>query len=618
MKPNRFYVIFICLATSALFLADTPQATASQTTENPAQTQIAKTIYNQLLEIKPQITSPSGSVVAVKGGKIYIENTSGAIVEPGSVLSVSRITEEITHPVTGETLGVIKEKVAMVKTAPSDSKLIVANILSGGGEVKPGDIIGSATGKKPRVAIVYSINVQSYGLKGFTKSLARKLTAWKGVSWVPGYAVERYLYDEKISEEALSSPTLIKSLGASLKADYTVLITLREKEGAILSDITLSDVKNGSVLVSRKGLIRNLESAKATAKVSSPAAASSLQAPPESLAKAETGKSLIRKTDKATVLASFDMGVNALLSYDLDDDGVDELVVGFERMVAVFKVQGGDLTKIWEKDMGRRSQIAGLSAGDFNGDGAVEVYVNGVNEDIVSSMIFESVGSGGYQIIRENMDYLFYSGSDGKLYGQLQEPDMSLDENIYSLVWSGSGFKSSLFMKLPEDKRLSGLTFFDIDGDGVMDVAGYNYQHGLMYYSSVNNGWGNISGEYGGSNIYLTIPTDEEIILTQEFQPVIMALPGDGDYIKLLVVKNHPAIGYFVDSPTFTKSQMYILEHDGIGYFKKAETPLANGVIQGVTRYDARHPNLVIISVTESSIFGKAKSKIILMNLDRY
>ncbi len=590
--------------------------------------------------LKTRLISPEGEVVKVKDGVCYITNESGAILEKGSELTIIRAGEKITHPVTGEELGEITEPVGKVRVTSSDKKLIRAVAVAGSEKIKPGDTIGPPD-KKPMVALVMDMPLKSWEPEAVALELGRKLGQWKGVDWVGRYAVERFLFDENTPEGAdIINKKTFKNLRDRLKADYLLFLEVAEKDGTALTNISLyklsgGDGGDGSLepVASHRGLAP-VKTGKRAAPVKETPSSIKPSAPTTQTVKSQSAKPapppapapVAGKTErgpgilggyKSKILGEFDGNIAALLAYDLDKDGVKEIVIGFDHKVAVLKWSDEKLEQVWEKNLGARNQIIGLGAGDFNANGEVEIYVNNAAFSRIQSIIIERK-NGSFKVIREKTPMVFYTGSDGRLYGREQKTNYQLKDEILELTWREDGFEKKPFMTLPKGLGMTGLGFFDMDGDGATDIAGYDKYLKLHYYNSKEKRWKKLPGRFGGSNVKIKLYEEDGGDVFQEFLPPTL-LSTDSKGRPVIIALSAKSSIVFAAERTFTKAQVVVIEYDGSTFAEKTRTPMAQGAVQGATMFDpGALKDMLLISRSYFSFFEKARSELVLIDLNSY
>lgn len=574
-----------------------------------------KMVESGIEKLRTHVVRPRGAVVAVKDGLVYLSNETGARVAEGRVLEIVRETETITHPVTGEKLGTIEEEAGSVRVVSADDRLITARAAEKGA-IREGDRIKTGPAPGPRVIVAPAFAIDPGAAAALAEKVRAVVEKWEGVQTVSPYTVERFLRDEGMGGyPALAESSRFPALKERLGADYLILAEITEEEDALLMDASLFALGDGRMIASTKGL------AKRSAAAATPAA------PQPPIEKRPLEKTVERPSAragggpssgvKAKMLRRFDGSISAIAASDLDGDGGKEVILGFDGKVAILRLDGERLEPSWEKELGRGFQVTGLQTADVDGDGAPEIYVNSILADRISSFVFERGPGGEYAMTREGLNYLFYAGEDGRLYGQRQNADNSLEQKILALRLDGGSLSPEPFLDIPDKSRLSGILVLDIDGDGAMDAAGIDYQHNLVYYSSKTGDWVKTPGEYGGSNMTITIAGIGDVDTYHQLQPALAALPGAGGYKSLLAVKNEARV-HFVSSETFTRSQAAVLARDGMAYYEKATTPKTSGVINGAAVLSPENPALALIARSQTAFFGPDKSEIFLVNLDLY
>ena len=136
---------------------------------------LADAIYSSgLAGLNTRLSPPSGAVVKIGSGVIYISNDSATKLAIGTRLTIVRVKETIIHPNTGEKLGVITEPVGSVKVLTATDKLITA-APEKSGKIAVGDTIDQSQSQKPHVALTALFSLSSCGSRTkcwelFTKS----------------------------------------------------------------------------------------------------------------------------------------------------------------------------------------------------------------------------------------------------------------------------------------------------------------------------------------------------------------------------------------------------------------------------------------------------------------
>lgn len=585
-------------------------------------------------EIRPYLSPPAGVVVSAKNGVVFIGKESGAPVSPGMALKIVREKEPLIHPVTGEKIGAVTEPVGEVVVTGDEGKILTASETGGAGKIMVGDRIESVSGKRKTV-LIFDPKTDSADMAGIRSAVAGRLSSFGEVSLVSPYAVERFLNDQNLAgaQALISSPENLKKMRTDISADFLVFAGLEDKDGAVLIDVALYDLSSGQRISSFKGLAR-ASAGKLAGKTPSETAAPKpeIKAAPEPVKiplvsekpqpvqePAQTAKpSTPPPPVTAKTLGSFEGRITAISAHDLDGDGSPEIIIGFDRRLAVHKMEeDGSLKLAWEKNLSSRDQIVGVHTGDFDGDGKTEIYVNNIVDGAARSMILKE-RDGGFTTASEGLRMFFCAGGDGGLYGQRQSADLSMEDKLAALEWGGEKLAEKPFMPLPGGARLSGVAIDDIDGDGVVDVIGVDKGKSLVYHSSLKKEWVKLDGEYGGSDIAIELPGQGEARVFHEIQPAPVPLKTDGKFKRLFVPHNHQAASFFSSLLLYLDSQLHLLSNEGgLGYAKTFSTPSASGLIYAAARFESKSGGSAALAArTETSIFGPDKSELIMFIMD--
>lgn len=95
-------------------------------------------VVKKLMETIGQVKE--GKVVGVSGDKILINFGKGEI-EPGTILKIFRVGEQITDPDTGESLGAEEQEIGEIKVSEVQEKFSKAIVVKTTGEIQKGDTV---------------------------------------------------------------------------------------------------------------------------------------------------------------------------------------------------------------------------------------------------------------------------------------------------------------------------------------------------------------------------------------------------------------------------------------------------------------------------------------------
>ena len=191
--------------------------------------------------------------------------------------------------------------------------------------------------------------------------------------------------------------------------------------------------------------------------------------------------------------------VNSLTPVDLDNDGKEELIVGFSGKAWVYKFQKN--SGIWEPVLIYTHEESGSNfksfAGDFTGDGIADMLLVDEDETTVEAELYIGTGIAEYNQCFQGNTFLFkpevfefdllrinsmadFNG-DGKTDIALQRRDdiensKAIEEIFYRIDiynFNGAGFDKLTeltFMNESPDTIVDNIIYADFNGDGRTDI----------------------------------------------------------------------------------------------------------------------------------------------------
>ena len=206
----------------------------------------------------------------------------------------------------------------------------------------------------------------------------------------------------------------------------------------------------------------------------------------------------------------------------------------------------------------------------------------------------------------------FYYAAPGGLYWRGQTTILAMEDRVFRLEWRAGKFEPLPYADLPKGARLSGLSFADLDADGVADLMGFDRGKSLAWRSSKSGEWNRINGEFGGSNIAIRLEEGGEMAIYEEMQPPPVALAASGGP-AILAPYNHHALGGYTALPVYFKSQVSVLTREGMGYDVRASTPVGDGVIHAAAPYGEGY---ALMGRSQTGLLSGTKGEILLLTLE--
>jgi TolB-like protein len=330
---------------------------------------------------------------------------------------------------------------------------------------------------------------------------------------------------------------------------------------------------------------------------------------------------------------------------DVNGDGSNEIVIIDGTTVMIYRKTGTTL-KLLHKISGKSyDNHLTVDVADINGNGMPEIIVTSMQGGTLSSFVLEfqdekpvRIASGLRWFLRS------INTSDGTvLLGQTMGLNSAFENPIYEISWKGGAYKQGKRMDIPEGLSVYGLAIDTIDRsnrDYVIALGEYDH---VRVYKKTRKPLSKIhilggSGEliwksddvFGGSTNFIDFEgSGQSGSLDAADDPGktyinarILTYDSNGDGKKeLIIVKNISSTSRLVKNvKTFSKSEIYDLEWDGLGFAQNWRTRPINGYVSDYQFKDVDNDGeneVVLALVLRSGRSTKPKSALVAYELYR-
>jgi TolB-like protein len=329
---------------------------------------------------------------------------------------------------------------------------------------------------------------------------------------------------------------------------------------------------------------------------------------------------------------------------DVNGDGSNEVVIIDGTSVRIYRKTGTTL-KLLHKISGKSyDNHLTIDVADINGNGMPEIIVTSMQGGTLSSFVLEFQGGKPVRIASDLRWFLrSITTSDGTvLLGQSMGLNRAFENPIYEIRWKGGTYMQGKRMDIPEGLSVYGLTIDTIDrSNRDYIIALGDYDHVRVYKKTkkplskidILGGSDELiwkSDEvFGGSNNFIDFEGGGQKGSTEwaddpgktyiNARILTYDINGDGKK-ELIIVKNISSSSrLFKNVKTFSKSEIYNLEWDGLGFVENWRTRPINGYVSDYQFKDVDNDGnneIVLALVLRSGRSTKPKSALVAYDLN--
>ena len=415
------------------------------------------------------------------------------------------------------------------------------------------------------------------------------------------------------------------SMGKSLGADYVVFGSLTLFGGSISTDARFADVAAGTapVVFHESGadtgdvidhvdrfaaMVNQKVFGRAPAQKTAAAAAQPQQDPalasrrhPDTLMEqgvdGSDGKNGFVRSSRRMVQGDFAGWRSSNMPYefrsisvaDVDGDGANEMVVGSDRSLFVYRFSGGRLEKlaVYEGDINQ--EFITLDAADINANGKAEIFVTNLraNNAQLDSFVLEWDQGRLVRIIQDqNWYFRVLAGPHGDrtLLGQRRTGTKLFAPSVFYLEPGSGGYLPGKRLNLPDSVNIYGFTMGNALNNGKEVVAALTDAGHLRILSKEGEEIWASQETYGGSEVYIqpnieNVPKEnrrgdnapmDRVYMKQRI--FIRDMDGNGKNEVVLVKNRDVAKRLLGRVRSLQNGSVAGLEWDNVGFYEKFET----------------------------------------------
>jgi len=291
---------------------------------------------------------------------------------------------------------------------------------------------------------------------------------------------------------------------------------------------------------------------------------------------------------------------------DVNNDGLKEVVLIDRRNVMVYQRQGDDL-KLLNTFSGKAyDNYLAVDVADINDNGIKEIIVSNIKNNRVNSFVLEFDGK-KFSRIASGLKWFFRVITIQDipiLLGQKKGIEKPFDTPIYSMIWKKGEYEEGKRVSIPKGLSVFGLGIDSVEGSGIHRILALNEYDRLCIYRKTKKELSLIhviggsddlvwqSGDvYGGTTNYF----DYGGSATGNYESGSEKAERKRAYIntriltfdlnqngkrEIIIIKNISTIGRVLTGlKTFTRSEIYNLEWDGLGMAEQWKTKKIQGYV---------------------------------------
>ncbi len=210
--------------------------------------------------------------------------------------------------------------------------------------------------------------------------------------------------------------------------------------------------------------------------------------------------------------SNFDMEITGMSLGDTDGDGKIEIVFISEKEIFVCRYAEGRFGRVAELKERTFYRLLSVDVADINKNGIAEIFVTNINSNYsLLSFVLEWDGK-EFQRIADNESW-YYRVLDipkqGKiLLGQKAGMKSPFSGGVYELEWSGGQYVAGKQQTLPDKANVYGFIYGDLFNDGQEKVIAFSPSEYLRITDRGGNEEWESTDMMGGGSVYVEFPAE--------------------------------------------------------------------------------------------------------------
>jgi TolB-like protein len=329
-----------------------------------------------------------------------------------------------------------------------------------------------------------------------------------------------------------------------------------------------------------------------------------------------TRKELVLQSPNMWKSPNYKYLINGMSVGDVDGDGRLEIVVVSPNTIYIYRHQDERFIEIARQKTGKNRNNIGVDVADINGNGRFEIFVTALNnqKNSLRSHVQEFDGK-EFVEIDKNLAW-YFRASDLPMRGRIILGQQSISKEpykgkIYEMSWDGGAYVPQNPVNTPKRAPINvlGAAMGDVQNSGEETLVTFNRNSQILIASPTGALLWKSGDRYGGSNLFVAGEIDDRGLQQNPiFLPMRILVRNDasaeeGVRSEVIAVKNKEVMNSRWERRDFTSAHIEGFAWDGVMLTPVWSTRKMDGFIRDiqVADFDADgREELLIALVTKS------------------